>query len=102
VILLEGSPRILAAFVAKLSERAREQLTRLGVEVRTGSKVTAIDSDGVSFEVRAEGAAATIERLSARTVIWAAGVAGSRLGAERARGSGATLDRAGGSSSGPT
>src|SRR6476620_6644875 len=51
VILLEGSPRILGAFVPKLSERAREQLTRLGVEVRTGSKVTAIDADGVAFEV---------------------------------------------------
>ena len=32
---------------------------------------------------------------SARTVIWAAGVAGSRLGAEIARGTGAVLDRAG-------
>jgi NADH:ubiquinone reductase (H+-translocating) len=96
VILLEGSPRILGAFVATLSERARQQLTRLGVEVRTDSKVTAIDSDGVTFEVAGDGAAARpSERLSARTVIWAAGVAGSRLGAELARGTGATLDRAG-------
>jgi NADH dehydrogenase len=95
VILLEGSPRILGAFVPKLSARACEQLTRLGVEVRTGSKVTAIDGDSVSFEVAAEGAATTTERIAARTVIWAAGVAGSRLGAEIARGTGATLDRAG-------
>src|SRR6478609_10586739 len=51
VILLEGSPRILGGFVPQLSERAREQLTRLGVEVRTGSKVTAIDADGVTFEL---------------------------------------------------
>jgi NADH dehydrogenase len=94
VILLEGSPRILGAFVPKQSERAREQLTRLGVEVRTGSKVTAIDDGGVSFEVAAHGATTT-ERLQARTVIWAAGVAGSRLGAEIARGTGAVLDRAG-------
>jgi len=35
------------------------------------------------------------QRLAARTVIWAAGVAGSRLGAEIARGTGAALDRAG-------
>jgi NADH dehydrogenase len=94
VILLEGSPRILGAFVPNLSERAREQLVRLGVEVRTGSKVTAIDAGGVSFEVAADGATRT-ERLQARTVIWAAGVAGSRLGAEIARGTGAVLDRAG-------
>jgi len=95
VILLEGSPRILGGFVPQLSERAREQLTRLGVVVRTGSKVTAIDADGVTFEVAGDGTAATSERLAARTVIWAAGVAGSRLGAEIARGTGATLDRAG-------
>ncbi len=95
VILLEGSPRILGAFVPKLSERAREQLVRLGVEVRTGSKVTAIDEGGVSFEVAHEGAPATTEMLASRTVIWAAGVAGSRLGAEIARGTGAVLDRAG-------
>ena len=95
VILLEGSPRILGAFVPKLSERAREQLTRLGVDVRTGSKVTAIDADGVTFEVAADAAPATRERLAARTVIWAAGVAGSRLGAEIARGTDAALDRAG-------
>jgi NADH dehydrogenase len=95
VILLEGAPRILGAFVPKLSERASEQLTRLGVEVRTGSKVTAIDADGVTFEVAGDGAAATTEQLAARTVIWAAGVAGSPLGAEIARGTGATLDRAG-------
>jgi NADH:ubiquinone reductase (H+-translocating) len=95
VILLEGAPRILGAFVPKLSERAIAQLTRLGVEVRTGSKVTAIDADGVTFEVTGDGAAATTEQLAARTVIWAAGVAGSPLGAEIARGTGATLDRAG-------
>ncbi len=94
VILLEGSPRILGAFVPQLSERAREQLVHLGVEVRTGSKVTAIDEGGVSFEIAADGATTT-ERLQARTVIWAAGVAGSRLGAEIARGTGAVLDRAG-------
>ena len=94
VILLEGSDRILGAFVPKLSERAREQLVRLGVEVRTGSKVTAIDGEGVAYE-HAIGGARQTERLTARTVIWAAGVAGSPLGAELARGTGAVLDRAG-------
>src|SRR5881628_2987527 len=50
VILLEGSPRILGTFVEKLSARAREQLERLGVEVRTESKVTGIDAEGVTFD----------------------------------------------------
>ncbi|MDQ6638090.1 MAG: NAD(P)/FAD-dependent oxidoreductase [Pseudomonadota bacterium] len=92
VILLEGSPRILGTFVAKQSERARTQLERLGVEVRTESKVTDIDAEGVTFDSAHSGAS---ERIAARTVIWAAGVAGSPLGAELARGSGAALDRAG-------
>ncbi len=94
VILLEGSDRVLGAFVPKLSERAREQLRRLGVEVRTGSKVTGIDAEGVSYETAGDSGA-TPRRLACRTVIWAAGVAGSPLGAELARGTGATLDRAG-------
>ncbi|HEV7576146.1 MAG TPA: NAD(P)/FAD-dependent oxidoreductase [Caldimonas sp.] len=92
VILLEGSPRILGTFVAKQSERARRQLERLGVDVRTESKVTGIDADGVAYDSATSGGS---ERIAARTVIWAAGVAGSPLGAELARGSGATLDRAG-------
>ncbi|MGZ5277022.1 MAG: NAD(P)/FAD-dependent oxidoreductase [Caldimonas sp.] len=94
VILLEGSNRVLGAFVPELSERARAQLERLGVDVRTGSKVTGIDAEGVSYEAVADPGAAP-QRLACRTVIWAAGVAGSRLGADLARGSGAALDRAG-------
>lgn len=92
VILLEGSPRILGAFVAKQSEIARRQLERLGVDVRTESKVTAIDAEGVGYDSAKSGGS---ERIAARTVIWAAGVAASPLGAELARSGGATLDRAG-------
>jgi len=91
VILLEGSPRILGAFVARQSEQARTQLERLGVDVRTEAKVTAIDAGSVTYE----GANGGGQRIAARTVIWAAGVAGSPLGAELARTSGAALDRAG-------
>ncbi|HWK84407.1 MAG TPA: NAD(P)/FAD-dependent oxidoreductase [Caldimonas sp.] len=94
VVLLEGADRVLGAFVARLSQRAREQLERLGVEVHTGSKVTGIDTDGVTYETATAGTA-TAHRLACRTVIWAAGVAASPLGADLARGSGAALDRAG-------
>jgi len=92
VILLEGSPRILGTFVAKQSELARAQLVRLGVDVRTDSKVTAIDAESVTYDSAKSGGS---ERIAARTVVWAAGVAGSPLGAELARGTGAELDRAG-------
>jgi NADH dehydrogenase len=96
VVLLEGSDRILGTFVPKLSARAAEQLARLGVEVRTGCRVTAIDADGVTFAPVGPGAAMSAsETLPSRTVIWAAGVAGVPLGARLAAQTGAALDRGG-------
>jgi NADH dehydrogenase len=82
VILLEGTARVLPAYVEGLSEAARRQLEALGVEVHTDKMVTAIDPEGVSIGP---------ERIEARTVLWAAGVAASPL----ARSLGAPLDRAG-------
>jgi NADH dehydrogenase len=82
VILVEGSARVLGAYTEDLSDAARVQLEKLGVTVWTGAQVTAIDQDGVSMGP---------ERIHARTVLWAAGVAGSPL----AQSLGAQLDRAG-------
>lgn len=94
VVLIEGADRVLGAFVPALSQKAREQLERLGVEVRTGCKVTAIDATGIRYE-RKEGDTVHTEQLASRTVIWAAGVAASPLGRALARGTGVALDRAG-------
>ena len=91
IVLLEGSERVLGSFVPGQSEQARTQLQKLGVDVRTGCKVTAIDAAGVSYETLG----GEIHRLPSRTVIWAAGVAGSPLGRALAHSAGATLDRAG-------
>jgi NADH:ubiquinone reductase (H+-translocating) len=82
IVLLEGSPHVLAPFAEPLRDAARRSLERLGVEVHTGSVVTGIDEDGVAI-----GA----ERISAATVLWAAGVAASPV----ARSLGVPLDRAG-------
>jgi NADH dehydrogenase len=82
VLLLEAGPRVLATFPDTLSARARAQLERLGVEVRTGQAVADIDAHGVRLGD---------ERIAARTVLWAAGVAASPL----ARALGVPLDRAG-------
>jgi NADH dehydrogenase len=71
VILLEAGPRILPAFSEASSARAVQDLSMLGVQVRTNTMVTAIDADGVQM-----GA----ERLCACTVLWAAGVKASSLG----------------------
>jgi NADH dehydrogenase len=80
--LVEAGPRVLAAMPESLSESARRQLLRLGVQVHTGAPVTAIDALGVQLGDT---------RLDSRTVLWAAGVAASPLG----RHLGAELDRAG-------
>ena len=82
VLLVEAGPRVLSSFPASLSAKARAQLESLGVEVRTGAPVAAIDASGI--EVGGE-------RIAARTVLWAAGVAASPL----ARSLGVPLDRAG-------
>ena len=90
VLLVEGSPRVLQAMPEQLSERAREQLTALGVEVKLGARVTGIDADGLDITTP-EGS----ERLPSRCVVWAAGVAASPLGQALAQSTGCALDRAG-------
>jgi NADH:ubiquinone reductase (H+-translocating) len=82
VRLIEAGPRLLTAYDPILSDKARQQLERLGVEVHTGVAVTDIDAGGVKLGEH---------WLPARTVLWAAGVAASPVG----RLLGAALDRAG-------
>jgi NADH dehydrogenase len=82
VLLLEAGSRVLPAFGPDQSERARRALERLGVTVRTGAAVTAITADEVEAGER---------RIPCRTVLWAAGVAASSLGADL----GAPRDRSG-------
>jgi NADH dehydrogenase len=82
VILLEAGPALLAAFPDPLRRVARADLERLGVEVRTGAAVTKVARGRVEVGDT---------HIAAETVIWAAGVAASPLGATL----GAPLDRAG-------
>jgi NADH:ubiquinone reductase (H+-translocating) len=71
VLLLEGSPRILAHYPDELSRKAEIQLRKLGVEVHTKTKVTQVDSDSVWIDD---------VRLPSTVTIWAAGVEASPLG----------------------
>jgi NADH dehydrogenase len=82
VVLVEGTDRVLPVYPPDLSRKAQLQLERLGVTVWVNRRVTLVDENGIAMGD---------ERLSARTVIWAAGVAASPLGASL----GAPLDRAG-------
>ncbi len=68
IILVQAGDRILPAFRPSLSQRAKASLEDLGVEVLLGSRVTAIDADGVAI---GDG------RIDAATILWAAGVVAS-------------------------
>ena len=83
VLLIEGASRVLPPYPPELSARAQAQLRELGVEVRLGARVTDISAAGVTIDGS--------ELLCAGTVIWAAGVAASPLGASL----GTALDHAG-------
>jgi NADH dehydrogenase len=90
IILVEALDRILSGFPAGLSRAASRQLARLGVEVRTSTRVVAIDADGAEVE-----SPRGRERLASRTVLWAAGVQASSFGLAVAEALGAVRDRAG-------
>lgn len=90
IVLVEGVDRVLNSFIPELSERARASLERLGVEVRTGCRVTEIEDRRV---VVAGGGGK--ETISCRTVVWAAGVQAAPLAKVLAESTGCALDRAG-------
>jgi NADH:ubiquinone reductase (H+-translocating) len=94
IILVEALDRILPNYPPDRSRSAKGQLERLGVEVRLGTRVTAIDGEGVTVSV-GEGDTATIERISARTVLWGAGVIASTFVRTVAAATGAQADRVG-------
>jgi NADH dehydrogenase len=90
ILLLDGAPRVLPVFPESLSEAAERSLARLGVKLRTGVKVTAIDETGVMI-TSPKGE----ERIEARTVLWAAGVAISSFIGALAQATGAACDKMG-------
>jgi NADH dehydrogenase len=71
VLILEGSPHILGMYPEVLQQKAVEQLTALGVKVRTGSHVTDIQPGYVMVGP---------ERVESVCTLWAAGVQASPLG----------------------
>lgn len=76
IVLVEAAPRILPALPERISKATAALLAGMGVEVKTGAKVSAVRADGVEF---ADGSF-----LDAELVVWAAGVKGpeflARLG----------------------
>ena len=82
IVLVEAGPRALPAFAPDLSVAAQRRLEQMGVQVLLGRPVTGIDGEGVSMGP---------ERIVSRSVLWAAGVQASPLGASL----GVPLDKAG-------
>ena len=83
IILIEAAPAILSHFPPDLVETATSQLKKLGVQVRTSTRVQAIREK----EVELEGG----EIIRAENILWAAGVSATPL----TRKLGVELDRAG-------
>jgi len=71
IVLLDMAPRVLGTFAESISHAAKEQLEKLGVEVRLGHGADQIDEEGVIVAG---------ERIFSKTVIWTAGVAPSPAG----------------------
>jgi NADH:quinone reductase (non-electrogenic) len=71
IVLIEAGPRILPPFPEDLAARARAALEARGVEVRTGSPVSAVERGAVVIRT---------ERIASQMIIWAAGVRASAIG----------------------
>ena len=90
IYLVEALDRILPQYPPKASASAVRQLEKLGVTVRTATKVVHLDDHVVRVET-----AAGEEEIKARTVLWAAGVLASTFGRTVASAVGAETDRNG-------
>ncbi|BDU37766.1 NADH dehydrogenase [Vibrio nigripulchritudo MADA3029] len=66
VNLIEAGERILPALPPRISAAAHQELTKLGVNVRTATMVTQADEDGLTTK---DG-----ERIKAQIMVWAAGI----------------------------
>lgn len=92
VILIENSDRVLQTFHPKLSAYSVKSLRDIGVDPWLNCKVTDVKPDRVTID-----RGGVVEVIPTDTVVWAAGVKASPLGAKlkEAFGGALELDRAG-------
>jgi NADH dehydrogenase len=91
ILLVEAADRVLTGFPERLSARAARALERLGVTPLLDRSVVDLDSRSITVQGRDGG----LERISAHTAIWAAGVRASGLAGMLGQATGARIDRAG-------
>jgi NADH dehydrogenase len=97
ILLVERDDRVLPGFPRDLSAAARRALEELGVTVVVDHRLVDVDPALVTLEA-GDGARRTV---AARTVVWAAGVAGAGVGEVLARAVGVHLGRGGRVAVGP-
>ena len=91
ILILDGSPRVLASYPEDLSSRAEHALGDLGVQVHSNLKVTQVDANGVTYQ-SADGVE---HRVETKTVLWAGGVTVNTFGKTLAQRTGAPTARSG-------
>jgi NADH:ubiquinone reductase (H+-translocating) len=91
VVLIEAVDRVLTSFPESLSHKAERSLRNLGVTPLLRRMVVGIDAESVMVKAPDD----SIERIPARTVIWAAGVTASSLARRLGELTGAEIDRVG-------
>jgi NADH dehydrogenase len=92
IVLVEALDRVLPTYPVDRSISARRQLERLGVLVRTKTRVVEVTDRAVQVVV---GGDERVETIPARTTLWAAGVLASSFARAVAAATGAATDRAG-------
>lgn len=90
ILLVEGFERVLPPYSAKLSSIAAEDLIKLGVQIRSNTKVVDIQRDHI--KILCDGIESVIQT---RTVVWAAGMQATPITKDLAQQSGVELDRMG-------
>ncbi|MDQ2712901.1 MAG: NAD(P)/FAD-dependent oxidoreductase, partial [Acidobacteriota bacterium] len=91
ILVVDGGSKVLSSYPDDLSLKAKEQLMKLGAEVRTGLTVVQVDSNGVTLKDKS----GVEQHIVSHTVIWAAGVAVSEFGRQLAKRTNAETDRSG-------
>ncbi len=71
IILIEGSPRVLAPFSEEASTKAKEFLENMGVIVMEETRVKSYDGNVITYD---EG-----QKITTKGVIWSAGVKGAMI-----------------------
>ena len=71
IVLIEAAPRILSGLPERISEATQRLLEAMGVEVRTGARVTEVTAQGITL---ADGSF-----IASELVVWAAGVKAPRF-----------------------